>query len=161
MTGLQCGEREYVIALVSIGQISPGAKQGQKAAVVTRKSLQIPRLRGAIVGVGLQAGKCGLQRFAGRPGAMLQGPARHPRIDHKEQKSDCDRALKHSSPERPFRWAARFVGRSFYIGKLKEIAGIEGQNLTTEARRHGEDWGLESPRGNRDPSLTLGTKHQG
>src|SRR5690348_12334322 len=99
MMGLQRGERKDVIALISIRQISSSAEQGQKAAVVMRESLQIARLRGSISRLGLKTGKCGFQRFAGRLCAVLWDPRQAGQIDHKEQKSECDRALKHSSPE--------------------------------------------------------------
>src|SRR5690242_12485189 len=99
MMGLQRGERKYVIALISVRQISPGAKQGQKAPVVMRESLQIARLRSSISRLGLETGKCGFQRFAGRPCAVLWDPCQTRRSDHKEQESECDRALEHSPPE--------------------------------------------------------------
>src|SRR5690348_7437734 len=99
MMGLQRGESKYVITLISIREISPGAKQGQKASVVMWESLQIPHLRSSISRLGLKTGKCGFQRFASRFCAVLWDPCQARRTDHKEQKSDCDRALKHSSPE--------------------------------------------------------------
>src|SRR2546423_15336854 len=99
MMDLQRGEREDVVALVAVGQGASGAKQGHKSPIVLRESLQIALLRSAIIWVGLEVGKCGLQFFPWRPCAGLAGCAHGRRIDHKEQKSDRDRALKHLPPE--------------------------------------------------------------
>src|SRR5579864_2873470 len=124
MMGLQRGESKYVIALISIRQISSGAKQGQKAPVVLRESLQIARLRSSISRLGLKSGKCGFQGFAGRLCAVLWDPCQARRIDHKEQKSECDRALKHSSPEGRSAGRPNSFGCSFYIhaGKSRGLS---------------------------------------
>src|SRR5689334_2964352 len=149
MMGLQRGERKYVIALISIRQISPGAKQGQKAPVVLRESLQIARLRRSISRLGLETGKCGFQRFAGRLCAVLWDPCQTRRSDHKEQESDCDRALEHSPPEDRavpahniplfYIYAVRITAAGEKTKEIAGIAEIESKNLTTEARRHGEN----------------------
>src|SRR5579859_2649580 len=134
MMDLQSGEREDVVALIAIGQGASGPEQGHKSPIVLRESLQIALLRSAIIGGGLQMGECGLQFLPRRPCAKVARCADSCRIDHKEKKSDCDRALKHLPPEAVL-YRPHNITLILHLWRENRGSEIENPILTAETRK--------------------------